>query len=108
MGIFKSFVTRVFLPLTKANEAANSEWNYFSNMLGQETIDFGMIDVYLDVLNKTGIHSFQLSSPPPQPQEEEVLKNPAYQGSFNTLNSLSPDPMHIDSNFQLNRTVGGN
>lgn len=60
--LFKTFVNTVLLPLFKANEPIASEWNYFSNMISQDSLDMNMLEVYIDVLVKSGPQTFHTNN----------------------------------------------
>lgn len=53
VGIFKQFVEKAIVPVIKGNDSAVSEWQYFSSLLGQDTLDYSKLQIYVDVLSNS-------------------------------------------------------
>lgn len=51
VAVFKQFVNSTLLKHFRNSEDTVTEWNYFSSLLSQETIDMDKIQMYLEVLS---------------------------------------------------------
>ena len=73
-------------------------------MISQDSLDMNMLEVYIDVLVKSGPQTFITNNNAPlKPEEDKTKTNSGFHTNKVDNNS---DLQYIDTGFQLNKTVG--